>query len=267
MMRRAQPWLGTLVDITLAPESDPRAATTAFASVALVHRLMSFHDAGSDVSRFNRAAAGALIEVDPHTRHVLRLAGRVAASSACCFNIACAPRLVEWGYLPAPSAGTPSYIPGEPTFELLADGRVRKTRAAWIDLGGIAKGYAVDVAIAALQGHGVRSACVNAGGDLRVIGDTDWPIVIRAPHAPATAGARLTLRNAALASSANYFAALGQAGPLVDGRDGRPRTDGRSYTVRAPMCALADALTKVVMASGDAHHPCLAEFGASALII
>lgn len=267
MIRRAQPWLGTLVEITLEPESDPQAVTAAFAGVSLVHRLMSFHDAGSDVARFNRAAVGALIEVDPHTLDVLRLASQVATSSGGCFNIACAPRLVEWGYLPVPSAATPTYVPGERTYELQADGRVRKTCAAWIDLGGIAKGYAVDVAIAALQRHGVGSACVNAGGDLRVIGDADWPIVIRAPHDPATTGARLTLRNAALATSANYFAAGGQASPMVDGRDGQPRTDARSITVCAPICALADALTKVVMASGDAHHPCLAEFDASAFII
>ncbi|WP_426175331.1 FAD:protein FMN transferase [Massilia sp. TWR1-2-2] len=267
MMRRAQPWLGTLVDITLGPDADPQAATAAFAGVALVHRLMSFHDAASDVSRFNRAAVGALIEVDPRTWEVLRLAGQVAASSGGCFNVACAPRLVEWCYLPAPAEPAPAYVPGKRTYELEAGERVRKTSAAWIDLGGIAKGYAVDLAIAALEQHRVGSACVNAGGDLRVIGDTDWPIAIRAPHDPTVTGARLLLRNAALATSANYFAARGQVSPLVDGRDGQPRTDRRSVTVRAPSCALADALTKVVMASGDAYHPCIAGFGASAFII
>lgn len=267
MMRRAQPWLGTLVDITLGSQADPQAVTAAFAGVALVHRLMSFHDVDSDVSRFNRAAVGMPIEVDPHTWNVLRLAEQVAASSHGCFNVACAPRLVEWGYLPAPAAPAPAYVPGERTYALEADGRVRKTSASWIDLGGIAKGYAVDLAIDTLQRHGVGSACVNAGGDLRVIGDYDWPITIRAPREPANAGTRLVLRNAALATSANYFAARGHTSPLVDGRNGQACTDAHSVTVRAPSCALADALTKVVMASGDAHHPCLAKFGASAFII
>ena len=267
MMRRAQPWLGTLVDITLGSQADPQAVTAAFAEVALVQRLMSFHDADSDVSRFNRAAVGVLIEVDPHTWNVLRLAIQVAASSHGCFNVACAPRLVEWGYLPAPAVPAPAYVPGERTYALEAHGRVRKTCAAWIDLGGIAKGYAVDLAIGTLQQHGVGSACVNAGGDLRVVGDADWPIAIRAPHKPTTAGTRLVLRNAALATSANYFAARAQTSLLLDGRDGQARTDARSVTVRAPNCALADALTKVVMASGDAHHPCIAEFDAFAFII
>lgn len=266
MMRRAQPWLGTLVEITVGPEADPQAVSAAFARVALVHRLMSFHDAGSDVSRFNRAAVGEWIEIDPHTGDVLRLASEVAASSGGCFNIACAPRLVQWGYLPAPAAPAPAYVPTERAYALEGD-HVRKISPAWIDLGGIAKGYAVDLAIAALLQHGVASACVNAGGDLRVMGDADWPITIRAPDDPAAAGARLTLRDAALATSANYFTARGQVSALVDGRDGRARTDAHSVTVRAPRCALADALTKVVMASGDACHPCIVGFGASAFII
>lgn len=267
MIRRAQPWLGTLVDITIASEANPQAMASAFASVALVHRLMSFHDVDSDVSRFNRASAGALLEIDQHTWEVLRLARQVREVSGGCFNVACAPRLVELGYLPAPSACAPAYVPGDPTYELMADGSVRKISTGWIDVGGIAKGYAVDLAIGVLQRHGVINACVNAGGDLRVIGDTDWPIAIRAPHDPTDTGARLALRNAALATSANYFSARGQASPLIDGRDGVAQLARHSVSVRAPSCALADALTKVVMASGDAYHPSLAGFDAASVII
>lgn len=266
-MRRAQPWLGTLVDITLAPDADPRAMTAAFAAVAQVHRLMSFHDAQSDVSRFNRAEPGALIEVDRHTWAVLQLADRVGLASGGCFNVACAPQLVAWGYLPAPAAPTPAYVPGMRTFALEANGRVRKTSAAWVDLGGIAKGYAVDAAIAELQRYGVGSACVNAGGDLRVIGGIDWPIAIRSPQAPADVAAHLKLCDSALATSANYVADGVHGSSLIDGRDGQARLMGVSVSVRAQNCALADALTKVVMASGDANHPCIAEFDAAAFII
>jgi thiamine biosynthesis lipoprotein len=272
MMRRAQPWLGTLVDMTLEPDADPAAATAAFAEIARVQRLMSFHDADSDVSRFNRADVGDVIEVDRYTWNVLHLADQIAEASCGCFNVACAPLLVEWAYLPAPAAPPPICIPGMRSYELKADGRVRKSFAAWIDLGGIAKGYAVDLAIAALELHGVTSACVNAGGDLRVIGPSAWPVSIRAPGDPAAIAVRLELRNAALATSANYFSAKRLRGdiavsPLVDGRDGRALTDATSVTVRAPTCAVADALTKVVMASGDATHPCISQFDASAFII
>lgn len=201
MMRRAQPWLGTLVDITLESDAAPQAMAAAFADVALVQRLMSFHAVDSDVSRFNRAKAGDLIKIDLHTWTVLLLASKVATASDGCFNVACAPRLVEWGFLPSPSMPAPNHISGRQVFALEADGCVRKTSAAWIDLGGIAKGYAVDLAIAALKLHGVTSACVNAGGDLRVIGPVTWPVSIRAPSDPTTIAARLDLHNAALATS------------------------------------------------------------------
>lgn len=271
MMRRAQPWLGTLVEITLEPDAVADAASAAFKEIALVHRLMSFHCADSDVSRFNRAAAGAVIALDRHTWNVLHLADQVAQVSSGCFDVACAPKLVRWGYLPAPAA-LPVCVPGTRPYELMADRRVRKFGSAWIDLGGIAKGYAVDLAIGALQRHGVGSACVNAGGDLRVIGPANWPVSVRSPRDPAAEGARLELCDAAIATSATYFSARRLAGgatvsTLVDGRDGRALTAPVSVTVRAPTCAVADALTKVVMASGDAHHPCISQFGAAAFII
>ena len=272
MRRRAQPWLGTLVEITLEADAPPQAVTAAFAAIALVHSLMSFHDPGSDVARFNRAKPGDPVDIDPHTWTVLQLASQVADASGGCFNLACAPRLVEWAYLPAPATPAPLFAPYVRAFELEAIGRVRKTADAWIDLGGIAKGYAVDLAIESLEQHGVGNACVNAGGDMRVIGASAWPVAVRAAHHPAAIGAQLALRNEAIATSANYFAGkLTSAGlkvsQLVDGRSGQPVAAILSASVRAPSCAVADALTKVVMASGDAAHPCLGRFGAAAFII
>lgn len=271
MKRRAQPWLGTLVEIGVDDAAPDHAVAAAFAAVAMVQRLMSFHLAGSDIARFNRAGAGDVIEVDRQTWAVLQQAHRLAEASGGCFDIGCAPRLVEWGFLPAPAATAPHYVPGQARYALEENNRVRKTSAAWIDVGGIAKGYAVDQAIAALEQHGIASACVNAGGDLRVIGPDAWPVSVRAPDNPGTTGAQLALRNAALATSAIYFSSRRVAdravSALLDGRDGRALIDARSVTVIAPCCALADALTKVVMASGDASHPCLSRYGASAFII
>jgi thiamine biosynthesis lipoprotein len=276
MIRRAQPWLGTLVDISIVANGDPAAIpaalTAAFADIALVHRLMSFHAGDSDVARFNQAAVGALVEIDAHTWNVLRLAAQIGVASDGCFDVGCAPRLVEWGYLPAPSADAPAFTPGRPCYQLAPHNGVRKLTPGWIDLGGIAKGYAVDLAIDTLVAHGVAEACVNAGGDLRVIGPAAWPIAVRAPHDPAAIGARAELRDAALATSGIYFSARRlhneqHVNPLIDGRNGQASGMARSISVRAPTCAVADALTKIVMATGDAAHPCLAQFDAAAFII
>jgi thiamine biosynthesis lipoprotein len=149
--------------------------------------------------------------------------------------------------------------------------RVRKLAPGWIDLGGIAKGHAVDLAVAALQDAGIGGGCVNAGGDLRVFGAAGLPVAVRAPHAPGRVASQLVLRDEAMATSGTYFSARRHrertVSALVDGRSGEPLAETCSASVRAPRCALADALAKVVLATGDASHPALAAFGASAFII
>ncbi len=271
MMRRAQPWLGTLVEISVAdalPELALHAAiAAAYAEVALVHRLMSFHAADSDVARLNRAAPHEPVLVHAHTAAVLRLAQQVAAASDGIFDIGCAARLVEWECLPAPAAVAEAPTPYAPDVSVA----VRRPVSGWIDLGGIAKGYAVDLAIDALHRAGVRCACVNAGGDLRVMGPDDWPVAVREPRAPSRTGSVLRLHDEAMATSASYFSARQHQGrtvcALIDGRSGQPVQTRSSISVRAPRCVLADALTKIVAASGDEHHPALAGFGATAFIL
>jgi len=274
MMRRAQPWLGTLVEVSveaLPPGAAADPFALAFAAIARVHKLMSFHDAASDVSRINRAQPGEALAVDPATWDVLRLALRVAELSDGAFDIACAPRLVEWDLLPAPTAPMQAFDPAACVLALEEGARVRKLAPGWIDLGGIAKGYAVDMAVAALRDAGIGAGCVNAGGDLRVFGASGLPVAVRAPHAPGRAASQLVLRDEAMATSGTYFSARRHrdrtVSALVDGRSGEPLATICSASVRAPRCAVADALTKVVLASGDPWHPALAAFDASAFII
>ncbi|MEB0136685.1 FAD:protein FMN transferase [Actimicrobium sp. CCC2.4] len=275
MKCRAQPWLGTLVDIRIGDVLDAgplnAAFTAAFSRISEVHRLMSFHDAGSDVARLNRAAVGSTVAIDAHTACVIRLALQLHAGSDAIFNISCATRLVHWEYLPSPGRALPAYDANDCGLLLAADGHVHKTRDVLIDLGGIAKGYAVDQAIAVLQQAGVTSACVNAGGDVRVLGATPFAIAIRDPSTVTGSTVTVDLANAALATSATYFSA-GEIGgravsALVDGRSGEPINSRRSVTVQAADCLHADALTKIVMASGDATHPLLARHRAQAFIL
>lgn len=279
MMRRAQPWLGTLVDISIpdVPDATQRARhfQAAFACVAEVHRLMSFHTADSDIGRINRAVVGQAVQIDAHTAKVIDTALMLHAASSGIFNISCGTRLVQWKLLPNPAEPTTDALPEfqaqDCGLEFTDRQVVRKTRPVLIDLGGIAKGYAVDLAIAALHAVGVRSACVNAGGDLRVLGKHPYPILVRNPRQIHTAGAQLRLTEAALATSANYFSRRKFAGntvsALIDGSTGAPIDSEASVSVIAPSCMLADALTKIVLASGDVAHSLLPRFGARAFII
>jgi thiamine biosynthesis lipoprotein len=273
MIRRAQPWLGTLVDILVEGTSDQDAVTAAFAEIARLHQRMSFHDGASDIARINRAQPGDVVPVDAATWEVLRLAAEIADASGGAFDIACAPWLVDLAVLPAPVPdGTcPAARRSADVFALDDDGHVRKRGAGWIDVGGIAKGYIVDAAVAVLEAAGVPGGCVNAGGDLRAFGTLHVPVAVRAPGAPATAARHIMLCDGALATSGSYFSARTQRGvavsALLDGRDGRPLVAPVSASVRAPRCALADALTKVVLATGDSAHPLLAAYGATAFLI
>ena len=69
-VRRARPWLGTLVDIRvdgMESTSALRAIDAAFAEVAMVHRLMSFHSDDSDLARLRHASVGAAVRVNART--------------------------------------------------------------------------------------------------------------------------------------------------------------------------------------------------------
>lgn len=275
MMRRAQPWLGTMVDITISGlmgEAEANAAFNhAFACIAGIHRLMNFHDPASDVSRINLAPVGDSVTVDSRTYEVLRTALAITAATEGIFDVTCAPKLVEWGYLPMPAAALPDYCPGRSAL-IFEDGhRIRKTDAVWIDLGGIAKGYAVDTAVEALKQSGVQSACVNAGGDLRAYGEVAYPVAIRDPGYPTQFARQTEIRDAALATSGSYFSRKRIGGrelsALMNGRNGQPVTGGFSASVCAPSCMLADALTKIVSATRDPRHPALERFGSTAFII
>ena len=122
-----------------------------------------------------------------------------------------------------------------------------------------------------LESAGVSSGCVNAGGDLRVFGPMHVPVAVRSPVAPGRAARQIVLRGEAMATSGSYFwECKHQTRPvsaLLDARDGRSLVSTPSVSVRAASCAVADALTKVVLATGDCAHPALAAFGASAFLI
>ena len=258
-VRRARPWLGTLVDIRvdgMETACAVRAIDAAFTEVATVHRLMSFHGDDSDLARLRNARAGTCVRVNARTCEVLDLSLRIAAASAGAFDPTVAAALVENGILPVPHSACVSDIDASwRDIELLGGERVRLRRPLWIDLGGIAKGYAVDRAIEVLRAHGAIDACVNAGGDLRVAGALRERVHVR--DAWGGIAAALELADGAVATSSSTSAHR-------DGASRRAAEPDISVSVVAPRCMVADALTKVVLAGGDMAPSVLAAFGAQA---
>lgn len=276
-IRRARPLLGTFVEIEVAgaARSEMNAAVdAAFDAIALVHRLMSFHEPESDVSRLNREAGASPTRVHAWTFQVLEAAIEMHSRSGGVFDIAVAPALQAMGWLPS-SNGDPTIVPGArfaDAIELLPENMVRlRPAGVTIDLGGIAKGFAVDLAVDALRGAGVSSGLVNAGGDLRAFGQEPHSVYLRHPRDPSRSIGCIEVADQALASTARRF-------DLVDGSDHgssevidpstlRPASLIDGVTVRAPSCMIADALTKIVMISGTNAVELLEQYEASALLV
>ncbi|HLH92375.1 MAG TPA: FAD:protein FMN transferase [Xanthobacteraceae bacterium] len=277
-IRRACPLLGTFVDITAgagpACRDLPAAVDAAMAAVARVHRLMSFHDPASDVSRLNRGAAAGPVSVDPWTWRVLEAALDLNRRSSGAFDVTFAPVLQALGLLPPTGNGWPRAGGPAPrdAIELLPDGDVRFHHPGTrIDLGGIAKGFAVDCAIEALRAHGAASGLVDAGGDIAAFGTAAQTIHLRDPRDPSLVLGAIAIRDEALASSGGRFDPLASAAAalpaVIDPQTRAPARTVCGASVRAPTCMLADALTKVVMIAGEAAGPLLEHFAAAALIV
>ena len=127
---------------------------------------------------------------------------------------------------------------------------VRFRQRVIVDLGGIAKGFAVDRAVKALKCAGVRSGVVNAGGDLRVFGLKSELVHLRRPAKPMRPAGAIKLRERAMATSGIYFAqrrrGSAMVSSLLNGRTCRCSRKLISVSVAAPVCMIADALTKIV---------------------
>lgn len=237
-LRRARPLLGTLVEIGVPQEAAAEAAVqAAFAAVQRVQSCMSRFEPDSDVARFAALAAGAHMEVTPETAEVLQAAWALQMASGGLFDITQGRAPQGW------------HCEGHSLH--------KRTGAAAFDLGGIAKGYAVDRAVQALQRLGCAAGWVNAGGDLRAFGPVQVPVLLRDEEGGGV-WPFAQLGDGALATSC-----LGPRRRSQAWAEGGRRVSAH-VSVAAPSCLWADALTKVVAASGDAQHPLLQAHGARA---
>jgi thiamine biosynthesis lipoprotein len=203
------------------------ALSAAFNALVKVDRLLHPTRAGSELATLNQAGAGERINVHPWTVATLRLSQRLWRLSSGMFDPA----------LP----GTGSII----DFQILFPATVLIIRPAQLDLGGIAKGFAIDRAIQALKAHGACCGQVNAGGDLRVFGTRGWPIRLRFAREWRR---EITLRNIALAvSDPDALATPSEHRGYYTPSMARHLPEPRALAVLAGNAALADGMTKVTM--------------------
>jgi len=224
--------LGTFVALE-AESGDPRTSeegiTAAFAAVARVERLMHPERPGSDIAVLSRSAPGTVVAVDAWTWAVLSLCRRLH-------------RLSDGAFDPCLSLS-----PGRMSdIELLDSGQVCTHAPVKVDLGGVAKGYAVDRAVEAMRAGGCHAGLVNAGGDLAVFGASSRTMFCRSESGSVVA---VELTEAALASSdTENLARPDEHQGYYHGRDRQTPISG-SVCVTAPSAAVADALTKCLLAA------------------
>jgi thiamine biosynthesis lipoprotein len=265
-----RPMLGTVVEAE-AHHPDlarARAAIDAgFARVDDVDRLMSIFRADSEISLLNAAAGAGAVAVSEDTYTVLSEACALGRLSRRALDVTIHPLMRLWSRA-ADAGQVPSRAELDRTAGLVDVGDLaldetgsaaRLSRAgAGVDLGGIAKGYAVDAAIDALRARGIASALVNAGGDLRALGRSrgsePWSVGLRHPRYPSELLLSLLIDNEGVATSANYFRYFTVAGRryghVLHPRTGTPAATALSATVVAPRAMRADGLATAALVAG-----------------
>lgn len=268
LVRRTVPVMGTIAEIAVVTRDDRaahQAITAAVDELYAVERMMTRFNSRSDIGRANLHAHGAPVPISAATSTVVAEAIRWAGVEGGHFD-PCMGRITElWDVT---SRSTPPQEMAVRRFagrglyrgvELgtMAAGNVIVFHDADIalDLGGIAKGYAVDRAVATLRAWGVTGALVNAGGDLYAMGTTEsgdpWQVGVRSPHDPARLAGTFPLSDRAVATSGDYEQYFDHDGRryhhLLDPATAAPRTSGtRSLTVAAESCMTADAAATAV---------------------
>ena len=244
--------MGTFVEISLSGYSQSQrtfAIEQAFLEITRVEKAMSFHDGQSELSRLNRLPVNQWMGAGPGLLEVLNFAEKLYRLSGGQFNVAIGGLLRFWKWLPALSLNLSAIqkvcwddlqCPG---FEI-QETQVRRILDIEIDLGGIAKGYAVDRAVQRVQEIlPAAQGLVNAGGDMRSFGLMDYPVAIRCGLKNKSRFYKINLCNQALATSTVSFRS-GQSAYINILKKASVRRQSTVF-VRSHFCMIADALTKV----------------------
>lgn len=246
-----RPLLGTFVEIGCEHTGNAeQALASAFSVIEKLHHLLSFHEADSELTRLNQAN-GEAVEVSEHTLRIIRLARGMTVSSRGLFNCTLGGEMVHQKVLP--DHGGDALPSGDADDIKISSNKIKLAKSVRITLDGIAKGYAVDCAIAALKRSGAAAGWVNAGGDLRVYGDLVLPVHRREFNGGYTSLGGI--QNAAIATSIVTTEYDDEFPGRIMSNVTTPKVG--SWSVMAHMAWRADALTKVACLAGEAERAAL----------
>jgi len=263
---------GTIVQVSIAGASE-ELSNQAFA--LLQDRFQKMHRdwhawEPSQLTAINAAfAQGKTIQADPEMVELIRLSQQAEKQTGGRFNPAIGELIELWGFHtsnfpvhgPVPTreqlATLVARHPSASDIEITPDGLYSRNAAVQLDFGGIAKGFAVDIACAELRRLGVKNAIVNAGGDLRAYGSQGsrpWRIAIKNPLG-GVLGALEIRGDESVFTSGNYERYLETAdnerfAHIIDPGTGRPAKEVMSATVVGKEGWLADAAATAFVVAG-----------------
>jgi thiamine biosynthesis lipoprotein len=245
-----------------------QAVTAAFDEVDRIDRLMSNYKASSPLSRINREAAVSPVKLDAELFEFLDLCLRYSRESDGAFDVTVGPLMKTWGFFRGegrmPSEAELAVAREKTGYRHVvlnhAELTVRFDREGIeLDLGGIAKGYAVDRAVAVLKANGIEAALVNAcGSTIYGLGSppglNEWEVEIQDPVDRSRIATWVRLKNQALSVSGSYEKFFELDGVryshVMDPRTGRPVQGVLSVAVVAPSGTEGDALDNVFYVQG-----------------
>jgi FAD:protein FMN transferase len=238
-LKRMRPFLGTFVEISIDGADSKVLADCiemGFSEIARVENLMSRFRIDSEVGRFNNLKMGEGLRVSEELSVVLRLSEELHILTHGIFDVTL----------------------GAGKIFKIEENILTRLAPGFLDLGGIAKGYAVDQAVKVMEDYGV-SGMVNAGGDLRVFGRTPKEILLQKISEAGPRFFPVEINNMAVATS----------NLRTKGNELLPAREQRTVSIFADTCMIADALTKVALqatspANSKTLEHCLQKYNARA---
>jgi FAD:protein FMN transferase len=266
MLREAS-IMGTRCAVELWSDDRARgeaAIEAVFTEFRRIDALMSTYKPESELSRVNAGAAREPVTVSRELYDLLATSAQYSKLTRGAFDVTYASVGYLYDYrkhVRPDDEAIAAALPGIDYrhVQLIPDGpAVRFAReGVRVDLGGIAKGYAVDRGIAVLQGLRVDRAMVNAGGDTRIVGDRfgrPWVVGIRHPDDEKKVVLRMPITDAAMSTSGDYLRFFDEGGVryhhILDPKTGKSASKVRSVTIIGPTATRTDALTKSIFIMG-----------------
>ncbi|MFA5114744.1 MAG: FAD:protein FMN transferase [Candidatus Omnitrophota bacterium] len=261
--------MGTTVEV-ISPYRD--SAGIVFAEVQRLDKLLSRYNPESEVSLLNKKGE---LKVSRETMYVLKEAKEFWSLSDGAFDVTVVPLLDIWGFTEQ-DYRVPSEVEIRKALGMIGSDKIIfnegnnvvkfKVPGPMVDLGAIAKGFAVDSAVKKLKERGIGSCLINAGGDIYCLGvksGAPWSVAVQDPRRSGFAD-YLRLKDCAVATSGDYrqFFQSGKRrySHIMNPRTGYPADSGVvSVTVIAPDCLTADALATAIFILGKEKGARLAE--------